>query len=389
MLVTANDKAAGYNGLTELTEGLPAEAYFDPRHYERELQRIWYRNWIYVCRSSELPAKRAFRTFEVGDQKILLVRDDEGALEGFHNTCRHRGALLCRETQGILRSPTVVCPYHAWTYNLHGDLLRTSSKAHVDGFDVADYPLYKVKVREWSGFIFVALSEEPPAFDRLFDMPLNRLDAWPLADLVLAHTFEKTVKSNWKIFWENYNECLHCPGVHPKLSSLVPIYGRGLLEERDDPRWIDHRTEADPKYKGGLREGAATWSNDGRVSGPQFPGLSEEDRKLGAVYMTGLPSMFIVGHVDYVRVVRLLPLGPERTQLRVEYLFSPDAVASPDFDLRNVVDFTNTVMTEDADVCELNQQGLHAGPHARGVVMPEEYVIRQFHEWVAAELARA
>jgi Rieske 2Fe-2S family protein len=389
MLVTENDKAAGYNGLTELTEGLPAEAYFDPRHYERELQRIWYRNWIYVCRSSELPARRAYRTFEVGDQKILLVRNDEGALEGFHNTCRHRGALLCRETEGILRSPTVVCPYHAWTYNLHGDLLRTSSKAHADGFDVADYPLYKVKVREWSGFIFVALSEEPPAFDRLFDTPLNRLDAWPLGDLVLAHTLEKTVKSNWKIFWENYNECLHCPGVHPKLSSLVPIYGRGLLEERDDPRWIDHRSEVDPKYKGGLREGAATWSNDGRVTGPQFPGLSEEDRRLGAVYMTGLPSIFIVGHVDYVRVVRLLPLGPERTQLRVEYLFSPDALASPGFDMRNVVDFTNLVMTEDADVCELNQQGLHAGPHARGVVMPEEYVIRQFHEWVAAELARA
>jgi Rieske 2Fe-2S family protein len=105
--------------------------------------------------------------------------------------------------------------------------------------------------------------------------------------------------------------------------------------------------------------------------------------------MTGLPSMFIVGHVDYVRVVRLLPLGPERTQMRVEYLFSPATLASPDFDMRNVVDFTNLVMTEDADVCELNQRGLHAGPHVRGVVMPEEYVIRQFHEWVAAELTRA
>ncbi len=389
MLVTANDRAAGYNGLTELTEGLPAEAYFDPRRYERELRRIWYRNWIYVCRSSELSAKRAFRTFEIGDQKILLVRDDDGALAAFHNTCRHRGALLCREAQGVLRSPTVVCPYHAWTYNLRGDLLRTSSKAHAEGFDAANYPLYKVKAREWSGFIFVALNEEPPAFDRIFDTPLNRLAAWPLEHLVLAHTLEKTVKSNWKIFWENYNECLHCPGVHPKLSNLVPIYGRGLLEERDDPRWSDHQAELDPKYKGGLREGAATWSNDGRVTGPEFPGLSEEDRKLGAVYMTGLPSMFIVGHVDYVRVVRLLPLGPERTHLRVEYLLSPDTLASPGFDLRNVVEFTNLVMTEDADVCELNQQGLHAGPHARGVVMPEEYVIRQFHEWVAAELARA
>ena len=102
MLVTSKDKAAGYNGLTELTEGLPAEAYFEPRHFERELQRIWYRNWIYVCRSSELAARRAFRTFELGDQRVLLVRDDNGSLKGFHNTCRHRGAVLCRETKGTL-----------------------------------------------------------------------------------------------------------------------------------------------------------------------------------------------------------------------------------------------------------------------------------------------
>jgi Rieske 2Fe-2S family protein len=104
--------------------------------------------------------------------------------------------------------------------------------------------------------------------------------------------------------------------------------------------------------------------------------------------MTGLPSVFLVGHVDYVRVVRLLPLAPERTLLRVEYLFSPETLAHPAFDLSNVVDFTDRVMTEDAQVCELNQRGLHAGPHRRGVVMPEEYVIRQFHEWLELELAR-
>jgi Rieske 2Fe-2S family protein len=388
MRVTSDDKAEGYNGLTEVIQGLPAEAYFDPRQYERELQRIWYRNWLYVCRAREVGAKRSFRTFEVGDQKILLVRGDDGVLRGFHNTCRHRGALLCRESEGTFKSPSIVCPYHAWAYSLHGDLLRTSSKAHAEGFELADYPLYGVNVHEWRGFIFVALGEDPPAFDRMFDTPLNRLEAWPLEDLVLGHTLEKTVRSNWKIFWENYNECLHCPGVHPKLSNLVPIFGRGLLEKRDDPEWKDHRADSDPRYKGGLRDGAATWSNDGRLTGPEFPGLSDEDRKLGHVYMTGLPSMFIVGHVDYVRVVRLLPSGPERTEMRVEYLFSPQALARHDADIRNAVDFTNLVMTEDADVCELNQRGLHAGPHVRGVVMPEEYVIRQFHEWVAAELTR-
>jgi Rieske 2Fe-2S family protein len=379
----------GYNGLTEYTPGLLADAYFDPRQYERELQRIWYRNWVYVGRSSDVERPRAFRTFELGDQKLLLVRDDQGALQGFHNTCRHRGAALCRESEGTLRTGSIICPYHAWVYNLQGDLLRTSSRTHASGFRLTDYPLYKISVKEWNGFVFVALTGNPPPFEKIFDLPLDRLDAWPLQELVVGHVLLKTIQSNWKIFWENYNECLHCPGVHPKLSQLVPIYGRGLLVERDDPEWQAHAADADPKYKGGLRSGAATWSLDGRTTGKPFPGLSDADIQAGHVYMTSLPSVFLVGHVDYVRVVRLLPLGPEKTELRVEYLFSPETLADPAFDLRNVVDFTNLVMTEDAEVCELNQRGLRAGPHVRGVVMPEEYVIRQFHDWLRAELARS
>jgi len=102
-----------------------------------------------------------------------------------------------------------------------------------------------------------------------------------------------------------------------------------------------------------------------------------------------LPSMFIVGHIDYVRVVRLLPLGAERTELRVEYLFVPGTLESERFDLDNIVEFTNLVMSEDAAICELNQRGLRALPHARGVVMPEEYVIKQLHDWIKAELQRA
>ncbi|MHB8475289.1 MAG: aromatic ring-hydroxylating oxygenase subunit alpha [Steroidobacteraceae bacterium] len=377
-----------HNGLTEHTEGLPADAYFDPRQYERELQRIWYRNWVYVGRSSDLARARTFRTFELGDQRILLVRDEQRVLQGFYNTCRHRGAALCREPEGTLRAGTIVCPYHAWVYNLQGDLLRTSSKSHGSGFDVADFPLYRISVKEWNGFIFVALDDRPPPFEKVFDLPLDRLDAWPLEELMVGHVLTRTMQSNWKIFWENYNECLHCPGVHPQLSQLVPIYGRGLLEERDDPQWRAHAADPDPKFKGGLRSGAATWSLDGKTTGVPFAGLSEADRKAGYVYMTGLPSVFLVGHVDYVRVVRLLPLSPELSELRVEYLFSPQTLADPQFDLRNVVDFTNRVMTEDAQVCELNQLGLRARPHLRGVVMPEEYVVRQFHEWLLAQLAR-
>ena len=389
MLDAPERQAPAYNGLAELTPGLPADAYYDPRRYELELKRIWYKNWVYVCRSSELAGAKAYRTFELGDQRILLVRDETQTLHGFHNTCRHRGSVLCTEPKGTLRSSSIVCPYHAWVYNLRGELLRTTSKRHGEGFKVADFTLYKIRVREWNGFVFVALTADPPSFDRLFDTPLNRLDAWPLAELEVGHTLVKTIECNWKIFWENFNECLHCPGVHPKLSSLVPIYGRALMDERDDPNWSAHAADPDPKYRGGMRAGADTWSLDGQLSCAPFPDLSEEDRKAGYVYMTGVPSIFIVGHPDYVRVVRVRPLGPERTELTAEYLFAPQTLADPKFDLRSIVEFTSMVLSEDGGVCELNQRGLRAQPHVRGVVMPEEYVIRQFHDWVNSELARA
>ena len=97
------ERATGYKGLTEPKEALPAHYYFDRAHYERELAAIWFRNWIYVGRSEGLQSARTFRTFEIADQRVFLVRDEAGDLQGFFNTCRHRGAELCREAQGQLR----------------------------------------------------------------------------------------------------------------------------------------------------------------------------------------------------------------------------------------------------------------------------------------------
>jgi len=378
----------GYVGLTTAVDSLPASFYFDPGHHQLEMTRIWYRNWIYVCRSSDIGAARTFRTLEVGDQSILVVRGEDRVARAFHNTCRHRGAALCRTSEGRFSSTGIVCPYHSWRYSLRGDLLQTSSRQHGDGFDRRDFSLYSLPVNEWNGFIFAALTNEPPPFSTGFDLPLNRLDDWQLGELVVGHTLRKTLQCNWKVFWENYNECLHCPGVHPRLARLVPLFGRALLERRDDPSWQDHADDDDPKYGGGLRSGAESWSMDGKPVGVPFPGVSPEDRKAGHVYMTSVPSMFIVAHVDYVRVVRLLPLGPERTEMSIEFLFLPETLADPKRDLMNAVEFTNIVMSEDAEICELNQRGLRALPHAGGVLMPEEYAIRQFQNWVRSELTR-
>jgi len=378
----------GYLGLTAPAETLPAAYYFDAAQYLRELAQVWYRNWIYICRSSDVAEPRSFRTLEIGDQSVLVVRGEDRVLRAFHNTCRHRGSALCRSPAGRFPAAGIVCPYHAWRYNLRGELQQTSSRQAGEGFDLRNYPLYGLPVSEWRGFVFAALTPDPPPLAANIDVPLQTLDNWELDRLVVGHRMSKTIECNWKIFWENYNECLHCPGVHPRLSQLVPIFGRALLERRDDPDWRDHAADENPRYAGGLRPGAESWTSDGKPVGVPFPNLTAEERKAGHIYLTSLPSMFLAAHVDYVRVVRLLPLGPERTAMSIEFLFLPETLADPARDLSRAIEFTDLVMSEDAAVCEVNQRGLRALPHKAGVLMPEEYVVRQFHDWVRAQLSR-
>ena len=385
---TSTRRDPGYLGLTSTVETLPASYYFDPLHYQRELKQIWQRNWIYVCRSSAIESPRSYRTVQLGDQSVLVVRGEDGVVRAFYNTCRHRGAALCRTSEGRFGSTGIVCPYHSWRYNLRGELVQISSVQPGDGFDRRDYPLYSLPLTDWNGFIFVALTDNPPPFAKSFDLPLTRLDDWHMGSLAVGHTLRKTIKCNWKVFWENYNECLHCPNVHPKLAQLVPIFGRALLERRDDPTWQDHAADEDPKFAGGLRDGAQSWTMDGKPVGVLFPQLNEADRKSGHLYLTSVPSVFIVAHVDYVRVVRLLPLGPELTEMSIEFLFLPETLAEPKHDITGAVEFTNIVMSEDAEICEVNQRGLHSLPHEKGVLMPEEYAIRQFQDWVRSELTR-
>jgi Rieske 2Fe-2S family protein len=378
--------AGGFNGLKRLERTLPSSWYYDPAHYERELANIWYRNWIYLCRAATLPEPRCYRTFTLGSQPLLVVRDEHGALKAFFNTCRHRGSTLCREPEGRLPTAAITCPYHAWSYRLDGELARIPSLGRPHHVKPGEASLYAVPVRVWRGFVYVNLGDPARGLSDNFNANAEQFVNWPLEDLVLGRQRVTRLRCNWKVFWENYNECLHCPGVHPNLSSLVPIYKRGIMEARDDPNWQAHATSDDPFYKGGLRQGAVTWSVDGRSLGHEFPRLSAEERRVGYHYMTSLPSHYMVLHVDHVRSTRLLPLGPEETELTLEWLFPKETLADPGIDLDRVCSFSAEVLDEDGAACELVQRGLHAVPHERGFLMPEEYDVYRFQQWVRGAL---
>jgi len=379
--------AQEFSGLRQLEPSLPSSWYFDPAQHALELERVWYRNWVYLCRSDSIADPGCYRTFTLGTQPVLLLRDETGTLRAFYNTCRHRGSLLCSAPAGRLTANAITCPYHAWSYRLTGELARIPSAGRPHHVPIGQTALYSIALREWQGFVYVNLGDARRGFGDNFNANTDALAHWPLAQLAVGDRLTLRLHCNWKVFWENYNECLHCPTVHPALSSLVPIYRRGIMEQRDDPEWRAHAGDADPAYRGGLRAGAATWSVDGRSLGHEFPALTDEERRIGHQYLTNLPSHYLVAHVDHVRSSRLLPLGPEETELEIEWLFPAATLADPNVAIAKVCDFSAQVMAEDAAACELNQRGLRSSPHVQGMLMPEEYDVRRLHQWLRAQLA--
>ncbi len=377
-----------YNSLKQAEASLPARWYFEDAHYRRELAEIWRKNWIYVCRARDLGDALSYRTVEIGDQNLVVLRDGTGALKAFHNTCRHRGSILCAKRQGRLKSKLIVCPYHQWSYAVNnGRLVKTTSFAEPIGFEKSDYPLFRLAIEEWRGLIFINLDRNA-TWDagKLFEREASNLANHPIEEMVTVHEWRKIMDCNWKTFWENFNECLHCPNVHPELSDLVPMYRRRIVDPRDVPGWQDRIGEDDPRYRGGLRTGGETWSMDGSAQGQVIASLTPEDLARGQTYASALPSMFVGGYADHVRIVRLLPLSAERTELVAEWLVTEQAATAEDYDVSQIVDFAILVMEQDLAACELNQRGLHAAPLEHGVLMPEEYHVKNFHNWVRRQL---
>ena len=207
-----------------------------------------------------------------------------------------------------------------------------------------------------------------------------------VSDYQIGHTWKKKIKCNWKIFWENYSECLHCPYLHPELSDLVPIYGRRLVDIKDDPNWKRFTHYDDPKYKGGMKKGTETWSMNGSAQGHRVEYLENQTDFPGYIYMTTWPSMFLAIFTDHIRMVRILPLSEELTEVTAEWIFRKETMTDKKYSMKNVVDFAVLVMKQDAEACELNQKGIHNPTRKNGTLMPEEYEIKRFHSWLRKKL---
>ena len=322
---------------SKLREGLPGRWYHDPDHHRLELATIWQRHWICVGRVQDFAAPTQVLQLALGERLLEVCRDRDGRLR-------------------------------AW---------QESSDPP------AEVPPRQPAVGEHLGFVFVNFDPQPGAgLGAALENEAAGLAAWPLQTLALAHREVHELACNWKVFWENYSECYHCPGIHPELSKLVPLYGQGLVRPGQLPE--GHPLREAPVS---LRPGAVSWTSDGATSLPDIAGLGPAQLEAGMTFADFLPGMFVIAHRDYVRSVRVWPLAPERTRLTVDWLLPEDTLALQP-DLERLVSFARQVVAEDARACEINQAGLRSRAHRHGVLMPIEDGVAEFDDWVRAQLPR-
>jgi len=348
---------------------LPQRYFVSPEVFAEERERIFSTQWVLVGHHGQLKAGDHF-VREVAGESLIIVRDQRGTVRAFYNVCRHRGTRLCEESTG--HSSTIQCPYHAWTYGLDGRLVGAPHMDNVQGFDKAEHSLRAIELALWEGFIFVNLADKPTPLEEVFAPLAGKFTHWNLPKLRAAKLIEYEIRANWKLIFENYSECYHCPGVHPALQRLTPYD----LAEND---------LCEGPFLGGFmpitKGHSLTMTGNAcalPVSSP--PSLdssaatikAEDDDRV--FYYSIFPNMLLSMHPDYVMVHQLWPQSPERTLVHCEWFFHPEAFDRSDFHPEDAIEFWDMTNKQDWHVCELSQQGITSRAYRPGPYSPRESI---------------
>jgi glycine betaine catabolism A len=352
---------------------LPRDAYTSPRVLAFEQERFFAGSWTCVGREGDLEGTGAQRAMRVGGAGVLLVRATDGRVRAFANTCRHRGHELLGVGEQTTRR-TVLCPYHAWTYDLDGALrVAPGFRDHGD-FRPADHGLVELPLESWHGFLFVNGSGDAPPFAEHVGALDDLVAPYRLERLVPLATHQYDLACNWKVVLENYHECYHCPLIHPELCQVSPPASGDNFEL--DGAWVGGTMD--------LKDHAVTMSLDGHSDGVPIPGL-DTGRLRTVAYLGLFPNLLLSLHPDYVMTHLVEPLGPALSHVVCSWYFPPEATERPGFDPSYAVEFWDRTNRQDWAACESVQRGM-ASPHFQpGPLAPAEDAV--YH--VVTMIARA
>ncbi|MCG8608501.1 aromatic ring-hydroxylating dioxygenase subunit alpha, partial [bacterium] len=235
-----------------------------------------------------------------------------------------------------------------------------------DEFRKTDYHLYSAHVGLWGGFVFVNLDEDPVAFEEEMGALINRFQDWNFPELRIAHKIEYSLNCNWKLILQNYQECYHCPGVHPMLSKWTPF--RSAVHDCFEGAVIGGFME--------ISEPRGSMTMDGKAAAPPVCNVSGEDLQR-VHYYSVFPNLLLSPHPDFVLYHRIRSLAIDRIQNDCFFLLHPDVISDPKLMERfqSAIEFWDMTNRQDWQVCEQMQLGLQSQRFHRGRYSPQEDIL--------------
>ena len=383
---------------------LPRQLYLSTQAFERDMARVFMRGWSFVGHIARIPAVGDYFLHEIGDESIVVMRSGGGdtAVSAFFNVCRHRGSRICLEAEGHATS-RLVCPYHAWSYTLEGEL---ASARHMGAhFDRADMGLHRCAVRVVEGLIF--LCPEPPGPDvgSFWDQMRALFAPHGFRQAKVARRNIHRIRANWKVFAENFWECYHCTHAHPEFCQVMsyPAAAESPRRRAEYERFVsDWRERAQREgrlpvpvelsesklyqlVRTPIRPGFLTQTRDGRPVAPLMGQFTQYDGAISAMQM--FPLNWIVASNDHAMLFSFAPMSELETRAELTWLVDGDAVEGRDYDPAEVSWLWEVTNGEDWNICENNQSGVNSRMYRPGPYSEAEQGVEQFIEWYFAQIA--
>jgi len=392
---------------------LPRAFYKDEAVYEAEIENIWKQGWLFVGHSCEIETPGQYITFSLGDDSLILVRDDQGDVQAFWNVCRHRGTLLCDQPSGSVRS--FVCPYHQWAYSRSGELV--SCRGMQQDLDKGELGLRPAQAREVGGLLYVSFARHPPSFDAAEEIN-SLLAPQGLSRAKVAKIVDYEVDANWKVVWENNRECYHCNVNHPQyIKANFDHFNSDDTTERVQARidqalanssatWEAANLEGSHRKTGmvafpscdpeqwivanrtTLVEGYVSETLDGQQKAPLMGDYRSAN--VGTLRVRSMPNMWNHSSCDHAVSTRLLPAGIDKTLVRVTWLVDQEAEEGRDYDLEHIMPFWQLTSEQDWELCVRAQQGISSSGYTPGPLSThKEYNVDAFIQWYLQQLVPA
>jgi len=344
----------------------PREYYTSPEIFQREYERIFSQDWIYIGHISQFPEKGSFIRVRYAGEEIICVRGDDDTFHANLNFCRHRGARLCSADAGNARAG-FVCPYHQWHFRLDGSLKNAPQMKDGEYFNYQDYSLRTAHAQLWHGLVFVNLAEGPvqSIYERMrpFDGVAAKFDP---AGTKLVREIRYPISANWKIVVENGVECYHCRGAHRALSRVIDIVGL----QADMGEWMnDDAAEDELGMPQRLRSGMNTCSHDGSLITDKLLGsCTQADLGIaGGINVVPNPA-YLAFYVDHFWTISIRPLSPRSTELVYSWFVRSDATEGQDFEIAKLIGVGDITQREDSVLCELTQSGIESRHYVPGPI---------------------